>query len=454
MKCVYHKINFDLKEKMLEELPFTKLLYEQEEALWDDVKDLMIYPIKNQNAMPFFTFSSDAAGSLYEKYSETYQVMLKALDKLFKEDIEVIKHFYGKEFIEKFPYFVDYAKYTYHKKHPAIYGRFDSAIDPNTDEITGIYEFNGDTPVMLFESVILQNLYTQEITGDVNAQFNEYFPLLSDFIKSYNKHRQFAVICDLKYIEDTVTCETLTQIINESHINGCVFEDIENLNYDFSHLSKGQSPFFVGSKYSHDAEHINVTDIFLLSPWEEMIENDYEQKYSAFKNWEKWCDHVNFYEPAWRWFMSNKGFLAYITHLQETDEEFKLISSHLPFLKTYMTPNTFIKNHCSYVSKPLVGRLSNNISIYDKDKNFEDPFRSGGVYENTQCVYQEYCEPYKVEGRQKFIACCWLSPLLTGTGNYNSLESQAASFCIREFDNPVLDIGNERFIPHLISDLY
>lgn len=452
MKFTLHPINFDLKREMLQELPFTTTFYEQDEQLWNDVKDLMLYPMMNKNAMPFFTFSSEAASRLYMEFQNIYDVMLVALTHLFKEDLDTVKLFYGKSFLEQYPYFWEYAKHTFEQKHPSLYGRFDVAIDPERDSIKGIYEFNGDTPVMLFESVNLQNMYTKQVTGSAAPQFNEYYPLLIDFISRINKNKQFAVICDMDFIEDIVTCETLTQIIEEAHPNGCVFDEIKNLNYDFSSMNRGSSPFYVGSNQLDESEHINVTDIFMLSPWEEIIENDSKQKFSAFKNWKSWTEQVRFYEPAWRWFFSNKGFWAYVTHLQETSKSFYQLSKDLPFLKTYMSPDIFIEQGISYVSKPLIGRLSNNITIYDLSQPNAEPFKSGGVYEGYQCVYQEFSSPSKISGRQNFISCCWMAPVLTSTGGTNSVESQPASFCIREFDKPVLDIANERFIPHLIVD--
>lgn len=440
MKAVYKKINFDVTQVMKEELPMTQYFYSEREDLAFDLAQYLEFPTNNQNEMPFYSLKASSADKIARTYQSVYNMLIEAVAKLFKEDDEVIKYFFGKEFLEKHPDFLKYAKYTFKEKHPALYGRFDSALNPETDEVTGIYEFNGDTPVMLFESVLLQNRFTNEVTGSGDAQFNEYYLDLSEFAARMKVKQGFAVICDTNYIEDTATCETFAQIFNE--VGHCFFEDVAHLDYDhYEARHNGGSPFFIGD----DA----ISDIFLLKPWEEMVEEHPE----LFKKWEEWKDVVKFYEPAWRWFMANKGIWAYVTHLFENNneehEDFRFKYKGLPILPSYMTPEKFINNGEKYVAKPIIGRLSMNIRIIDPNEGVE--FESDGGYEETVCIYQQYHAPYKVEGRNNFIACCWMAPEVNENYRTNSLNSLATTFCIREFDKPVLDIMNERFIPHLID---
>lgn len=440
MKAVYKKINFDMIQVMKEELPLTQYFYAQREDLAYDLEQYLEFPTNNKNEMPFYSLKASSANKVARTYQSVYNMLIEAVAKLFKEDDEVIKYFFGKAFLEKHPYFLEYAKHTFKEKHPALYGRFDSAMDPATDEVKAIYEFNGDTPVMLFESVLLQNRFTHEVTGDGEAQFNEYYLDLSEFASRMKVKQNFAVVCDTNYIEDTATCETFAQIFKES--GHCFFEDVAHLDYDhYEARHNGGSPFFIGD----DA----ISDIFLLKPWEEMV----EERPELFKEWEKWKDVVRFYEPAWRWFMANKGIWAYVTHLFENNntehEDFRFKYSELPVLPSYMSPEKFINTGEKYVAKPIIGRLSMNIQIIDPNDGIE--FKSDGGYEETQCIYQQYHAPYKVEGRNNFIACCWMAPEVNENYGANSLNALATTFCIREFDKPVLDIMNERFIPHLIE---
>lgn len=438
MKAIYKKIDFNIMQVMKEELPMTQHLYSQKEELANDLNLYLEFPVNNQNEMPFYSLKASSADRIADKYQQVYNMLIEAVGKILKEKDEIIHKFFGKDFLTKHPYFIDYARYTFKQKHPALYGRFDSAINPYNDEVSAIYEFNGDTPVMLFESVLLQNRFINEITGDSEAQFNEYYLDLQAFAEKMKIKQGFAVVCDTNFIEDTATCETFAQIFKD--VSHCFFEDIKHLDYDpYESRHNGGSPFFIGD----DA----ISDIFLLQPWEEMLEG----QSSFFKDWQLWKDDVKFYEPAWRWFMANKGIWAYITYLFEhyKYDDFYFKYKDLPILETYMSPNKFISNNEKYVAKPIIGRLSMNIRIVDPKEGIE--FESEGGYTETECIYQKYHAPYQVEGRNNFIACCWMAPLLGKNGETNTLNSVPTTFCIREFDKPVLDIMNERFVPHIIE---
>lgn len=437
MQVTYHNISFDVKDVAREELPMTDFLYKQDKSFWHDVEDLFAFPIENKKAMPFYTMSTPAAEKMAETFSQVYNMLLKSLDYLFKEDFDVVTHYFGKDVLVKHPYFYDYAKYTFRKGHSALYGRFDSAYDPVKDEVAAIYEFNGNTPVMLFESVMLENRFVREITGNGYAQSNDFYEMLTTFVEKMRIRDSFAVICDTKFIEDTATCETFAQIFNSKAY--CAFDDIESLSHDFT--KKTGSPFYVGD--------VNVSDIFLLSPWEELV----DLRPDFFKKWRDWVDSVNFYEPAWRWFISNKGIWAYVTNLLETNVSFAEEFGHLPVVPTYMNNETFMAHGEKYVQKPLIGRLSMNIRIVDPmNKENVIVHESEGGYGEDQCVYQQFHAPYKVADRNNFIACYWMAPVLNENGEAKGINAEPATACFREFDLPVLSISNERFIPHLIVD--
>jgi glutathionylspermidine synthase len=94
----------------------------------------------------------------------------------------------------------------------------------------------------------------------------------------------------------------------------------------------------------------------------------------------------------------------------------------------------------------VLGRLSSNIRIHNGLGELEH--ESQGGYEDCERVYQEFCPPHRVEGRNNFILGMWMvseaRTLLSGHVGH------AATMCIREFDAPVLELTNERFIPHIV----
>lgn len=437
MKLIHQKINFDVKALAREELPFTHLLYDKEKQLWSDLEELFEFPRDNQKNMPFYVVDVETAEKTAGVFGEVYNMLMEALFYVFKEDMSVIKKFFGQDFMSRHPYFFEYAKETFKRKHPALYGRFDAAFDPETNEVKAIYEFNGDTPVMLFESVILENNLSCQVVDTGFAQSNYYYEMLSDFVAKMKPRQAFAVLGDTDYVEDMVTCETFAQIFNSKGM--CLFDSIKNLEHDFT--VKSGSPFFVSD--------INVSDIFLLCPWEEMVDAQPE----FFKNWKNWVNDVNFYEPAWRWFISNKGIWAYITDLCMHNPTFYAKYKHLPILPTFMDNSEFLKSGAPYVQKPLIGRLSMNVRLYDGQENGNAlVYESEGVYAEEQCIYQTYMPPYKLPERAHFIMCYWMAPVLDEFGQAKGMNAEPATLAFREFDGVVTVISTERFIPHLVLE--
>lgn len=138
------------------------------------------------------------------------------------------------------------------------------------------------------------------------------------------------------------------------------------------------------------------------------------------------------------------GMMAYMTHLLETDPVYRTKYHDIPLLRTYMSPDTFITEGQMYVKKPTLGRLSSNIQIFNGDGVLTSA--TEGVYGEGPFVYQEYCEPRQVGDRGRFIGGVWMAP--TGVRQVNA---EPATFCIREFDGEVLQLSNERFIPHILE---
>jgi glutathionylspermidine synthase len=438
MQCLKKKIRFDLNQIMVEELPWSQGFY-REGAIADakfkaDVTDYFDYFIKNQDAMPFYTIRQASCAPMELMFERAYAQLVDAVGRLFNENHATIMDFMGCDFLRKHPYFIDYAKWTFRNHGSArqsLYGRFDAAFDPVTEKVTGIYEFNGDTPTMLFESVNLQTNLCKQFTGDEEDQLNMFWPTLIHELEELGQVPGFVgVLFEQRSFEDMVTAETLAQILGQN--NTTLFATFEDIDYDHACRDK---PWVIGER--------RLDVVFALSPWEEMVEN-FPQGY---KEWANWAGNVTFLEPAWRWFASNKGIWAYITYLRESDPAgYGCAWDDVPTLATYMSPEPFIKSGLSYVQKPLVGRMSSNVKIFG-DHN-ELVHESEGPY-TDDCVYQAYCPPGQVEGRHNFIIGMFMVPDAVEDRD-DMMDSTAATLCIREFESPTLSWKNERFIPHVI----
>lgn len=436
MEVKHHSVEFDVGTLMETELPFMRAFYHEHETMNKDLQDLFAFPNKNKDSMPFFHFSQDECDHIYYVMQDYSMMMEEALRKMFKStDFHLhVRKYFDCEMIRKHgTMFAEYARYTWNDKHPSMYGRFDVVFDPSGKKVLGVYEFNGDTPVMLFESTVLQNNLSTQVNGDSERQFNDWWCHATT-----QNNSQFgevsAVFCDTNFVEDTTTCEVMSQVISTLNPFGhCSLLDIRHLDFDHMNIEK---PWVIKDTNQY------LDNIFILMPWEEMILNFPE----GFSNWHRWAGNVLFHEPAWRWFLSHKGMMAYITELMAHDNDFRTRWSHLPILRAYMSPSRFIEENVPYVSKPVVGRLSMNIEI--RDGSGELMGNSDGPYSYETRIYQEYLPPKETEEGKNFILGVWLAPRVPN----NQTPPEPVTLCVREFESPILKISNERFVPHIIVD--
>lgn len=380
----------------------------------------------NQEHLPVYVLSEEEAEGIESTVAKMEAKLHEILNiALFKESKLVLEEYFG-PVVREYPEFLEYARYVYETNYtPALYGRMDFAYDPVAKAIKGVYEYNGDTPVMLFESTVLQNVMTTD------GQFNWYYGCISsDAVKSFLQERgdNFATLVDPLFIEDSLTCEFLH---NSVGVDNKTFSTLDELDFDF--MTTNGSPFMVGDKH--------VNNIFKLKPWEEILDERYTLLFDKGR-WRDWVRYVNIFEPAWRWFLSNKGIWAYATYLEESG---KVDLEGLPFIKSYLDPKEFIARGVKFVGKPKHGRLSNNILVFDENAELEHAVE--GCYTEDEFIYQEWVEPGRVESRNNFIGCVWMAPVVDEDGY---LVSAPATFAIREFDSEVLDIKNERWIPHSV----
>lgn len=424
MKVVHKKIRFNLEEVVGQEVPFLSTFYRYKGELNQDVCDLLAFPVQHQGAMPFYTIKESTTYTLNKQFEDYYAMMMDAL-RIAMDDRELMDRFFDCSFWRKHgDRFLPYAKATLQRRHKAIYGRYDACFDPETETLNGIYEFNGDTPVMLFESVNLQNRLSTQLRAD---QYNNWWEISMDTLA--HGYRNVAVACGTDYVEDMATCETVAQAFQHADYTRKVsFLDLKELDFDHANISK---PFIAkGSDTPLDA-------IYILSPWEEMVDNFPKM----LDHWERWIDNVHLFEPAWRWFLAHKGMTALCTELVDTDSDFYLkhYNATRILLPTYLEVD--VKSGPDprftgkWVEKPVIGRLSNNIKIWNDGKLESD---TGGYYSDENTVFQKYTPPCKVEGRHNFILGMWMA------GEFS------ASLCAREFDSEVLSISNERWIPHIV----
>lgn len=432
ISLTYAAVPLQLDELIASELPFCQTLYNHQDELHQDMKECFSFFIENQAHLPVYVVQTDKAESIQHELSQYYQMLKDALKHAFDLPIDQLRYWFDCSAARDvgFGAFVDYAKATFvdHKQNvaafapasSAIYGRLDAVVDPATGDVLGVYELNGDTPVMLFESINLQNTIATGL-GQAEHQANDWWDMTQGRFRAL-AGKTVAVVCDVSYIEDSTTSETIAQVFDAVGAQ-VYFTTIESLNHTLLDIEK---PFRIdGVATPPDA-------VFMLLPWEEMWTSGRD----VLAHWPHWYKNVSFFEPAWRWFMSHKGLMAWASFLFAEDPDFAERWAHVPHLHTELSPDYFITHHLDYVVKPVIGRLSQNIQIV---QNQTVVTQTDGHYGAEPMVYQQYCPPYQVADRPNMIVGGWLA------------GDHVATLCFREFDGAVLDLQNERFIAHVLA---
>jgi glutathionylspermidine synthase len=431
MRIVKHPVHVDVPKLLEEEMPWLRSFYTHQDELVEDAKQHFGYHIANQANLPFYAISEVGMQRIQHTATKAYEVMLNALDYAFANRDMLFKHFDCEMLRSQAGRaFVDYAAWTYEQKSmlgQSLYSRFDFAIDPVAEAVTGIYELNADTPTMLFESTVLQShLLGQHY--DIESQSNDWYEGVTNALKEcyVNKSHRIGVVFDSEYVDDSATCEIIAQALDQ--FGNAMMVDIRALGFESLRIDK---PF--------EAYGITLDGMFVLVPWEDMVEKHPE----SILQWERWCTNVAVMEPAYKWFMTNKGIFSLITELQEAG---MFDTQGVPFIPTYLGSIRFAAERQWCVRKPKVGRMSGNVQIIDETGTTVQ--ETDGPYESENMVYQQYVKPGSlVEGRN-FLGGVWMSPQAAKWGKL----ANATGFAIREFGSAVNDFDEEQFMPHVIID--
>lgn len=430
MKLVKHRVQLDLPKLLEEEMPWMRSFFHDGNELKERLYQHYKFHLDNQRAMPFYVLNQKAVEHIHDVSDRAYRVMVKALEWAFANREEAMPYFNCEMLRSKAGRaFFDYAAWTFSKTNPlgmSLYSRFDLAFDPVKDQVTGIYELNGDTPTMLFESTVLQShLLTQHY--DLEWQSNDWWFNIGDSLtgKRLDASNKVGVVFDGSYSDDSATCEIIAAALEE-HVN-TMMVDITALQYEDL---QPQKPF-----YAYDQQ---LDGMFVLVPWETMV---MEHPKMIF-DWDRWCNNVAVWEPAWKWFLSNKGLMALITDLSSRG---KLDTEGLPFL--YTSLSELAVEGTAYVEKPKVGRMSKNITIYSTCGR--EVQRTDGEYATEEPVYQKYCEPGRINGDRNFIIGSWMAGVADQELGHRAISSGIA---IREFAGAACGWDDENFIPHVVID--
>lgn len=435
MKITHHDTSFTA-EDMIANSPFSAGMHSQFYAE-AEIKQVNLDFFSGKEKVPFYEFTEEEARCLAYASEKVYGMMYSAITMLFKFHRQYIPTFFGEEFCKAYPQFLNYAFETFKKEQPAMYGRFDIRFDPEDSDIK-FYEFNADTPIMLFESSCINHILATK-AGYEGSQWNMWQENFREGMNWFlhGGQKRIAVVGKLEALCDCLTVEYIYNSLVDHGLTADLL-DYKQLEYDL-----------IDKRFHCDG--VVYDAVYILKPWEEMV----EESPDIIADYPYWIDQVMFFEPAWRWFMSNKGIWAYMWWLftnkdvegtAASKEIFNFRVTH-EYAKRYLLPSYMAESKPAdmkdYASKPIIGRLSNNIKIF---RDGVETQATEGPYELFPRIVQKYAPPCRSE-RSQFIVGMWMAPF---TANNDLHEMEASLLCIREYEGDVTHIDGESFIPHMV----
>lgn len=319
---------------------------------------------------------------------------------------------------------VDLAVESWRWQEPDFYGRFDLIYDPALHTLK-ILEYNADTPTGLVEAAVSQATWFRDQRLDLRG-FKEWNDLGNSFVARW--------------------AQILKRVKNPVLHLACVNEEIDELGEDIENLKVVAHAAHMAGWETHliriddllwdeeaqvwrDPTGRQVHNLFKLYPWEDMVEDGYGQVllnggYQAMENW---------FEPAWKMFLSNKVLMVAL---------WELFPGHPLLLPASLGTD---HGYSSWVKKPIFGREGDGIVVHAPEHGVQvsrtDGYMSATATE-SEYIYQSYMQPPCYTGD-------------AGEPNYPVIGAwvvggMSVGFGVRESDGAITD-GYCRFVPTVLK---
>ncbi|MDY3049687.1 MAG: glutathionylspermidine synthase family protein [Rothia sp. (in: high G+C Gram-positive bacteria)] len=300
-----------------------------------------------------------------------------------------------------------------------FYGRFDFIYNPDQHSLK-LLEYNADTPTGLVETAVSQSSWFkgQQMAMRGYKEWNDLghaFAARWAQIKKRVKHPVLHLACVNPDIDE-------------------LGEDLENLKV-VAHAASmaGWETHLIyiddlrwkaDSRIWQDGQGRRVYNLFKLYPWEDMVEDAYGQVlfeggYQALENW---------FEPAWKMFLSNKVLLQAL---------WELYPNHPLLLPTSLEAD---HGFTDWVKKPIFGREGDGIVVeapsYGVQAAHTDGYMTATARED-EYIYQQYVHPPSFSGQDQSVHYPVLGAWVVG--------GKAMAFGVRESDGAITD-GYCRFV--------
>jgi len=278
----------------------------------------------------------------------------------------------------------------------SIYGRFDLVYDGINPP--KLLEFNADTPTALLETAVIQWFWLQDVAPDAD-QFNSLHERLMEAWRAFHAARPQPVtfVSAAGHVEDYVTVNYLRDVAVQADVPS-------------QYLTIQQIGWNAARKAFVDLQERELACVFKLYPWEWML----REQFGQYLTWAR----TRWLEPPWKILLSNKALLPLL---------WELFPGHPNLL-----PASWQPLEGSQVRKPARGREGANVAVLDGQ---HVQLETSGPYGAEPCIYQQFHEPPRFDGRWALCGC-WL------------VNGYACGLGMRE-DDKLITTNTSRFVPHL-----
>lgn len=361
------------------------------------------YGFHTENNVPYWV---EERG--YVVSSENVDKLESATEEMWDMCLKAVQHVLDKNLLSKFgiPSFMEsHIRYTWDMETPSLYGRFDFALDSESNEFK-MLEFNADTPTSIFECGVVQWDWKETYFGN-SESFDQFSwvdeRLIETFTEwiGYLKGEVLHFTCVRNSVEDLTTIEYIRDCAVRAGLTTKALY-IDEIGWD------AENKVFV------DNDDEVITDIFKLYPWEWMVNEEFGKNITENK------EAINWIEPSWKMILSNKAILPIL---------WELYPNHKNLLPVFFTEPTDIG---VFVKKPLLSREGANVSIHDGEDIIDS---TDGEYGEEGFVYQKYVELLDL-GHGHLIFGSWV------------IGQKSCGMSLRESDTKITN-NTSRFVPHV-----
>ena len=351
------------------------------------------YPYWNESA--YYEFTSDEVDVLYDATVELYERCLDAAkyviegNRLGQIGLPVEAH--------------DAIRWSWQNRERSLYGRFDLAyngIDPPK-----MLEFNADTPTSLVEGAVAQWYWLQ----DRFPKSDQYNTIWEELVAAWQLMKAEGAIMGHTVYFATCRSEedwmTITMLQETAHEAGLATKTIhmDEIGWD------PRQRVFV------DLESNTIQSIFKLYPWEWLLKDQFGSQAIESVKIMQWI------EPIWKFVLSCKGILPVL---------WELFPDHPNLLPCYADGP---RDMPRYVSKPIISREGQNVSIHTPMSTTDSEGRYGGYPR----IFQQLFDLPSFDGGHPVIGS-WI------------VGGKACGMGVRESQGLITDNGSF-YLPHLFN---